>query len=161
MTLTKELLHEIFDYKDGLLYRKKITGPNVKVGDVVCGINNEGYSQACVNGKKYKTHRLVFLMHHGFLPEFVDHINGNRVDNRIENLRVATRTENAYNKRKQKSNTSGTPGVNWDSKSRKWRVRITKQGSRMNLGLFEDLELAQLVAMEARNKYHGEFANHG
>jgi hypothetical protein len=154
-------LHELFYYSDGLLYRRVSSRGKAKAGDVVGTIGGGGYLRVNVDGKLYNVHRLIYLMFHGELPNLIDHIDGNQLNNRIENLRAATKSQNAYNTRMFVSNTSGAKGVHWDKRSGKWMVRVRHNNERMYFGLFEDLELAELVAIEARNKYHGNFANHG
>lgn len=161
MELTKELLHELFEYRDGNLYRKVATCNKIKIGQPSSGFNNEGYSHTRVLGKKQKTHRLIFLMHHGYLPTTIDHINGDRSDNHIENLRDVSRSGNAQNAKLRTDNTSGVKGVFWNKQCKKWSVSVQVNKKPKYCGLYDDLELAELVAIEARNKYHGEFANHG
>jgi hypothetical protein len=108
--------------------------------------------------KIWKVHRLIFVLHHGYLPKEIDHINGDRADNRIENLRAVTRSENQCNRSALTSNTSGYPGVSWHKKSQAWVVRVMKNGKSHLLGYFKELELAGLVAAEARAIYHNGFA---
>ena len=91
--------------------------------------------------------------------EYVDHINGDRADNRIDDLLAANRSENQCNRSALSSNTSGYPGVSWHKKSGSWAVRLMKNGKTHALGYFKDLELAGLVSKEARAKFHGQFAH--
>lgn len=157
--VTKGMLHELFEYKNGVLYsrinRKQTT---IKEGDVIGGINDKGYLRTYVNNKHYKVHRLVFMMFHGYMPNEIDHINGIKTDNRIENLREVTRSQNLCNKTKLKNNTSGVKGVCFNNG--KWRVRVAINNKRISVGVFDDLELAELVAIEARIKFHGNYAKH-
>jgi hypothetical protein len=95
------------------------------------------------------------------LPKEIDHINGDRQDNRLENLREVTRSQNQLNKSLAKNNTSGTKGVSWHKKSKSWTVRLSVDKQSKNIGYFKDLELAELVAIEARNKYHGNYTKLG
>ena len=88
----------------------------------------------------------------------VDHIDSNRKNNRIENLRPATRSQNCSNTGIGKKNTSGCKGVYWKKDSKKWSVQIQANGKRINIGIFDNLELADLVAQEARDKFHGKYA---
>lgn len=99
-------------------------------------------------------------MHHGYLPDVIDHIDGDILNNKIENLRPATHTQNMRNTKLSSRNNSGVKGVNWDKKSNKWRVHISVDGKTKTFGRFKDMELAELIAIEARDKYYGEFARH-
>ena len=93
-----------------------------------------------------------------YMPKEVDHIDGNSLNNKIENLREANRSENVCNIGIKKTNTSGYKGVHWDKARNKWMVTVQKNKKIVFNKRFEDLELAVLVAEEARNKYHKEFA---
>jgi len=114
-----------------------------------------------VDRVSYCTHKVIFCMHNGFMPDMVDHINSNKLDNRIENLRLADKVTNGYNRGVQRNSKSGIKNVSWAKKANKWVVQITKDKKPAYCGYFEDLELAELVATEARSKFHGEYANHG
>ena len=114
-----------------------------------------------IDGKYYKNHRLIFLWNYGFLPKYIDHINGNPADNRIENLRAASLSQNQFNRKKSSTSTTGCKNVFFNKKDKKWVVKIRVNGTRKHLGTFSNLELADLVATEARDLYHKEFANHG
>jgi len=100
-------------------------------------------------------------MHHGFIPKEIDHINGNRLDNRIENLRSVNTMQNTYNGRLRSTNTSGAKGVVWHKGARKWMAQIGANGKHYYLGLFASLTEATEVVRKFREQYHGEFANHG
>jgi hypothetical protein len=159
--LTKEDALFLFDCIDGSLYWKNPTHGKAIKGSKAGFINNDGYYQISIYGKKFKEHQIVYLIKNGFIPKEIDHINGNRTDNRIENLREVTRSQNMCNKTTNKLNTSGSKNVSWKAKINKWQVAINFNGKRKYIGVFEDFEFAELVATEARNKYHGEYANHG
>lgn len=158
--ITQELVNQTFEYRDGLLYWKGISHPNkMRWIDKPAGsIHKTGYRHITWMGKVHKSHRLIFLMHNGYLPPEVDHINGDRADNRIENLRAANRSENQCNRNILVNNTSGYAGVSWHKKSQAWVVRVMKNGKTVLQQYFKDLELAGLVATEARNLYHGKYA---
>lgn len=149
-----ELLKNTFYYNDGHLYR-------IKTGKRAGCVRKDGYVQIRINYKFYLAHRLIYLLHYNTLPAIIDHIDGNQSNNKIENLREATRTQNGYNAKKWKNNTSGTKGVSFSTQRNKWRVRLIIKGVETHFGFFEDLELAALVANEARDKYHGVYARHG
>jgi hypothetical protein len=158
--LTQDLLKELFEYRDGVLYWKVSKATNIKVGDAAGYLNSNGYFYTKVNKKKYLNHRLIFLMHHGYLPQFLDHIDGNRVNNKIENLRPATPFENNRNARTRKDNTSGIKGVYWNKRAKKWMAKIKINKERKHIGCFKTLEEAAEAIKKAREELHGEFARH-
>ena len=158
--MNQALVAEYFDHKDGHLYWKKVIHPNKQylVGKEVGSIHPTGYRHVTWMNKPHKVHRLIFLLEHGYLPKEIDHINGDRQDNRLENLREATRSENQCNRGEIASNTSGYAGVSWHKHAKAWYVRVIKDGKSTIIGYFKDLELAGLVSQEARVLYHGKFA---
>jgi hypothetical protein len=152
------LLH----YEDGKLYWKTKQSRKTVIGAEAGTLRKtDGYRQIMIYRKVYRTHRLIYLYHHGYMPVKVDHKDNNPFNNHIENLRPATTSENACNVGFRPDNTSGAKGVTWDKSKNKWMVRVYANGRCLNLGRFKDFELADLVATEARVKYHKEFANHG
>jgi hypothetical protein len=159
--ITKQLCDSRYEYKDGVLYWKTSPSPRIKIGSSVGSLGIDGYFSTVVNYKRYFNHRLIFLMHHGYLPECIDHINNIPTDNRIENLREANRSENNYNSNLRISNKSGAKNVCWNKLQKKWVVSLGVNKKIKYFGTFEDFELADLVATEARNKYHKHFANNG
>lgn len=159
-TLTKEDLHDLFDYKDGNLYWK-ISKGTAKVNKIAGTLDGAGYYQIQINKKLYRTHRLIFLYHHNYLPEFIDHINGIKTDNKIENLRPATKSQNLFNSKLSKLNKVNCKGVSWDKDCKKWRVRVTVDGKPKCFGFYNDIDYAKFVANAMRYKYHKEFANNG
>ena len=160
--ITQAQVLELYDYKDGELYWKKNTDGKRPIGSKAGGdcVNSEGRKSVSVYGKRYPASRVIFLHQNGYLPFMVDHINGIKTDNRIENLRPATYPENNRNARIRKDNSSGCKNVCWRKDRKKWVVGIRINGKRINFGFFDDLELADLVAHEARDKYHKDFARH-
>jgi len=148
-----------FEYKDGELYRQN-SKYKKKIGHKVGKIDKEGYVVTFSNGKKYFVHRLIFLMHHGSLPERLDHIDGNRSNNKIENLRKADKYENQYNRKLAKNNTTGVKGVTWRKKEKRFLAICHVSGKRFELGYFKILEDAKKAVEEFREKHHGEFARH-
>ena len=161
---TIERLKKVFEYKDGILYWKVKPHPmafRVKAGDIADNIKSNGYKSVFVDGKAYPSHRIVYKIFNGNFDGFIDHIDGNPSNNKIENLRIATAQENQRNAKLRKDNTSGVKGVSFDKSKGTWRVRLQINKKPKIFGNFKDLEFAELVAMEARDKYHGKFANHG
>jgi HNH endonuclease/AP2 domain len=112
---------------------------------------------AIINGKPK-----VILMHRQILnvPDglVTDHINGDKLDNRRSNLRIATRAQNNYNVDSRKPSISGFKGVSWDRAKNKWQARITKDGKGMHLGYFDDPVFAAKVYDYYATKLFGEFA---
>ncbi len=151
-------LIERTEYRDGSLYWVDPPHKCLKVGTPVGSLSSNGYVKTNTKGKDILLHRAIFFAHHGYLPEFIDHINGDKADNRIENLRPATKAENTQNSKKQNRNTSGYKNVHFHKS--KWRVMLTIDGAQKTIGRFDDVELADLVAQEARNKYHKGFSRH-
>jgi len=157
--LTQTLLKELFDYKDGQLIRKVSRSRTAKTGDIAGALDKKsGYYRIGIKGKWYLLHRIIFMYHNGFMPEFLDHINGIPTDNRIENLRIATKQENSRNRGRHSNNTSGFKNVSWHKTHNKWGVSINVNCKKKHFGYYDDWELADLVAIEARDKYHGQFA---
>lgn len=149
-----EALRGLFYYKDGYLYNKVDRHKNPRDSRINNIPNSDGYMLLEVKGRYYKAHRIIYAICKGYMPKEVDHINGNRLDNRIENLRACTHAQNGANVN-QKKGISGVQGV--AKFGDKWRVRLGVNGVRRSFGLYDDLDLASLVAQEARDKYHGEF----
>ena len=98
--ITQELLKEHFEYRDGHLWWVKPTSKRIKIRQQFGCCNNEGYIFGGLRGKYYYEHRLIWLYHYGEWPkECIDHINGIKDDNRIENLREATKQQNNFNRK--------------------------------------------------------------
>ena len=152
-------LHELFDYRQGGLYWKVDKG-NIRKGTRAGYVLDTGYRQIRIDRRPHRVHRLVFLYHHGYLPNIVDHIDGDRRNNHIENLRDCTGSQNQYNSAIPSNNKSGIKGVSWDKYASKWVVRIGVGGKHRHFGYYDDLELAELVAYEAREHHHKDFARH-
>lgn len=119
-----------------------------------------GHFYGRLSGSNYYAHRVIWAMQTGAWPdETVDHINGDRSDNRWSNLRAATYAENGRNRGAQKNNTSGYKGVYFHKQSKKWHARIKAGSMNVSLGLHETAELASDKYRMATEEMHGEFAN--
>ena len=151
---------DLFEYIDGKLYWRVPRGTKIKAGQRAGHLQETGYWAINLNKKIYKEHRVVFFIHHGFFPNYVDHIDGNKLNNKIENLRECSQSQNALNQKTNKRNECGYKNVSLDKRCNKYRVQIQINGKDKFFGYHEDLELACLVAEEARNKFCGEFARH-
>jgi hypothetical protein len=159
-----ERLHELFEYKDGELYWKVKPSKHSRTSKVFAKAGHlkpNKYTTIGIDGKMYPLHRVVYKMFNGDFDGFIDHIDGNPSNNKIENLRVATPAQNQSNAKLRKDNTSGCKGVSFDKSKNKWKVRLQVNNKPILLGNFEDFEFAELVMLEARQKFHKEFANHG
>jgi|18_taG_2_1085343.scaffolds.fasta_scaffold39158_1 hypothetical protein len=141
-----------YDPETGMLTRikKKGTAP---AGPFTLGNHPNGYGYIRNNGKRYLAHRVAWYIHTGEIPDTVDHINGNKRDNRIVNLRNVTRAQNSQNMKMSKRNTSGIQGIRRVSKNR-WRANRSKEV----LGHFACIGLAIKARNEATAHYH---ENHG
>jgi len=160
MEITQQLVKELFEYRDGELYRRIGTSSNAKTGDKAGSLSGDGYLQTNINAKKYKNHRIIFLYHHGYLPEFIDHIDNNRLNNHINNLRETSILQNNRNARTRAGNTSGVKGVYWYKATQKWGVRINVNSKEKFFGYYHDINVAKFIVETMRNKYHGKFARH-
>jgi len=146
-----------FDYQDGQLIRK--IGRINEIGSIAgCVHKGTGYVHIKIKAKAFKAHRLIFLYHYGYFPEFVDHIDGNKQNNRIENLREASKQENCQNQKVRWTNSSGVKGVSWHKVNKKWKVALCKNYRSYYFGTYEDKELAELVSMEATDLLHENFS---
>lgn len=122
--------------------------------------NSKGYVEIRVAYRLVKAHRIAWAMTHGRYPACqIDHINGNRADNRLVNLREATNAQNQWNRPGRLLSPPGVKGVQLRSKG--WHATITANGVRYFLGVFPTLEEAQQRWIEAAKELHGEFAYAG
>jgi len=155
--ITQSRLKKLFryDHEAGVFVRIISTSSNAHAGDIAGCIGNRGYVQINISGRIYVAHRLVWLYVHGRWPvDEIDHKNGIRDDNRLKNLREATRAENQQNRSIISSNTSGYPGVDWNKRKMKWRARISINGQKKWLGYFDSPENAATAYQDAKHQIH-------
>ena len=100
----------------------------------------------------------MWAMHHGEWPEMLDHINGDRLDNRLKNLRPVSKRENNFNKKMRGDNTSGVIGVRWHKQRHKWNARIALDGKERSLGMYDNIEAAREARLKAELQYFGEYS---
>tara|TARA_R110000868_G_C10504686_1_gene731523 strand:+ start:54 stop:566 length:513 start_codon:yes stop_codon:yes gene_type:complete len=161
MSLEQNLIKELFEYRDGTLYNKITRGSNGKINTPAGCVNGDGRHQICIQGVIYKTHRLIFLLHNGWLPKCIDHIDGNQLNNKIENLRPATHSENMWNVGVKSNNTSGEKGVGWDKIKKRFVAYTFKNGKKIyaSPAYHNHFDTAVLAVRELRERIHGDFLN--
>ena len=159
---TKSKLNEKFQIIDGVLKWKASDCKRIKPGEDAGCKRKNGYIYVNLDGKIKAAHRIVWEMHHGCIPDdmYIDHINHIRSDNRIENLRLVSRIDNARNSNKSKANRSGVTGVSWNGQKRRWRAQITIFNRSINLGNFIEFNDAVNARKEAED-FYGFHENHG
>lgn len=155
--LTGARLRELldYDYLTGHFTRRVSLTHSVKVGDRAGTISKKtGYASIWVDGHLYYAHRLVWLYVYGMWPIQIDHINGNRIDNRLTNLRDCTNAENQQNIKGRSHNKSGFIGVHFDAWSGKWRASIKIDEKTIKLGRFSSKRDASEAYKEAKRQHH-------
>ena len=155
-----EELRRRFYIKNGDLYRRAATGgrPADEVAGwvTVCGVRP--YRKVSFKNRALYVHHVVYLLVHGELPEVVDHINGDSLDNRVENLRGGSQSQNMANARIGRANTSGFKGVTWHARAKKWAAQITVNGKCIYLGCYSSKDEAANAYAVGSKKHFGEFA---
>lgn len=152
------LIPEVLYYKDGNLYWKKKMSTRLLAGTKVGCQDTNGRLRFNHKKKNYSVHRVIYLMHHNTLPAVLDHIDGNCLNNRIENLREASQMQNMWNQKISKNNKSGVKGVCWNAHIKKWQAQCMVNGKRHNIGFFNDLNDAKSRLEQFRLTNHGKFA---
>ena len=155
--LTQEKVKDLFSYIDGKLYWNT-TGKGRKLSGIVGSLDGIGYLRTTINYKRYRIHQLVYLMHHGYIPKYIDHIDGNKLNNSIENLRECTQSQNCMNQKMKQNSKSGVKGVYWSKSMKKWAGEIIVKRQRVYRDYFDTLEEAATKMELARNKLHGTYA---
>ena len=131
------------------------------VGKVAGGLHKKlGYIVIGFKGKRYYAHRVAWRIVYGYWPDFIDHINGDRADNRISNLREVPKQDNHRNMKCFSNSTSKVPGVSFHKQVSKWRAYITVDTKQQSLGCFDTFEDA-VAARKLAEQVHGFHKNHG
>ena len=157
---TSERVRELFIYNEhtGILTRRISAGSRSQVGEVVGWKNNKGYLNVGIDSRKYPLHQVIWAYVYGEWPRVdVDHINCNKSDNRLENLRLATRQENQWNTGVRSSNSSGFKGVSFHKHSGKWQAQICINWKNKHIGKFDSPQLAHEAYCKAAALLRGEF----
>lgn len=158
----QQKLLNTFSYKDGELFWKHSHG-KIRAGDKISSVSKNGYKRVWLDGKHHYAHHLIWIMHNGdgSIPEGyqIDHIDHNRLNNNIWNLRLVTPIENNRNRGVSEYNTSGRVGVCWDKRRQKWYARISVHDKNLFLGYYNSFEDA-CAAREEAEKEFGFHENH-
>lgn len=144
---TKEQILDVFEHRDGGLYRKNTGKRGYKRPD--------GYVYSRLFGKAVGEHRLIHFLSSGEWPQQVDHINGIKDDNRTENLRSANNQQNSMNRVNARTKRKG---CYWQEKRKRWMVQIGVDGKRKTIGYYKTLKEAKKAYNESATKYFGEYA---
>lgn len=159
--LTQKRLKELLSYdpETGVFRWKIKLSFRTQIGSIAGTIHLQGYRLIHIQYKKYGAHRLAWLYCNGtWPPSALDHINRNKDDNRITNLRLATRRQNGINVGLNKANTSGFKGVHWHKRDEVWQVLIHVYKKKIYLGSYKDVMEAAKAYNKAAIRMHGEFA---
>lgn len=140
-------LHELleFDFEKGRMFWKFRPDERSQWNSRYSGkeaftSNTDGYKQGSIFGKLYLAHKVIYAAAHGVWPELIDHINQNRSDNRLCNLRSANKALNAHNSKMRVDNVSGVKGVSWFKRNACWRAYLTQGGRQIHLGYFPSIK---------------------
>lgn len=161
MEVTQDLVREIlhYDSETGIFtWKSRKRSGGVALGSVA-GTIKDGYIRIKILNKAYRAHRLAWLYVHGEWPSSrLDHKNGIKNDNRLDNLRLCTHAENIWNSKIPITNTSGYKGVCFNIGHKKWQASVTVKGKRLNLGYFDDPSTAHQAYVSAAKSHFGDFA---
>jgi hypothetical protein len=163
MESLEDSLKQQVEYKDGKLFWKACYNP-ASIGKECGWLGNRGYRAFKIGSKMLLTHRVIWFLHHNSWPtedKMIDHINGNKLDNRLENLRLATRSQNGANRKEHKNNTSGYRGVHWVKEDKNWRANIKVNNKIKSLGRYKTAEEASEVYELAADLLFGEYKRGG
>jgi hypothetical protein len=167
MRKAKEIPEEIFEHvkydensPSGLVWIKPKQGRRVG-GIAGCKHKITGYWLIGFNGKIYFCHRVIYKIFNkiNIQDTEIDHEDRNPDNNKIENLRIATRSEQNFNQGIRSNNTSGIKGIHWHKRYNKWVARISVNGKRHHLGYFDDKYEAERAVIKKREELHGDFAS--
>ena len=149
-----------FWYHDGFLYRTTAAGGE-KIGKKAGWLthcNGRPYWKLSIQRKTFYLHHAIFIFHHGYKPKYLDHIDGDSTNNRIENLRSATQSQNIANSGLSSKNTSGYKGVSYRKDTGKWSAQLMKNKKHISLGSYETKEEAYQAYIIGAKKYFQDFA---
>lgn len=152
----------VYDPFTGSLKWRTTKGSRAQAGSEVGYNHGPGYRRVEIDGVGYMVHRIIWCMVYREWPTFfVDHENLDKADNRLDNLRPATRSQNAYNRPRACNNTSGVKGVSWHKQKQQWYARVAHAGKTVFAKAFDFLEDAERAVIAIRYKLHKEYARNG
>lgn len=142
--LTMGRLRELLDYDAARgVFSWTTTRGKTSAGSVAGTTRRDGYIQICIDGRLYLAHRLAWMYVHGAWPNAaLDHVNRVKPDNRISNLREASKSQNAQNTSLRSTNTSGVKGVYWCARECRWIANIRLNGKQKHIGSYNTVEEA-------------------
>lgn len=152
------LIKQSFYQENGVLYWNKKSGSKVKK-HMRAGTLNKGYLRVLFSGNRFYNHQIIFFLENGYITKNIDHKDRDKLNNKPNNLRESTPTQNCANRGKRSNNTSGFKGVSLHKLTNKFQAEIEVSGKRIYLGLFESAELAAIAYNKEAIDKCGEFAN--
>jgi hypothetical protein len=161
MNLTREKLKEALEYnpETGKFFWKIRTSKRIHIGDEAGCLAGNGHILIRMYGKLYQASRLAWLYVYGENPlEEIDHKDVNSSNNKIDNLRLATRMQNQWNTRVTSRSKTGIKGVCWNKSSNKWHVQINHNNQRVYSAYFDDLNETKEAMLREREKWHSAFS---
>jgi hypothetical protein len=159
--LSRERLFEVVNYdpETGFFTWKKITSNRAKVGEVAGNIMKNGYWKIGIDKQDFYAHRLAWFYVHGYWPDkYIDHVDGNKLDNSITNLREATNSQNGANRGVPVHSRIGMKGVRRVPRSKRFAAQIQVRGGPRYLGMFDTMDEAHAAYFAAAREAFGEFA---
>ena len=151
----KELFSEFRSHRACSIWNNKYAGT-----PALSNIGDQGYMRGRIFKQDYKAHRVAWAVYHGYWPKVIDHIDGDRLNNRMSNLRETDLSGNARNSSIGAKNTSGHLGVGWITREKKWNASIKVNGKKISLGNYSEKSDAIKARKEAESEY-GFHINHG
>jgi hypothetical protein len=159
--MNQEEIKNRYVYKDGFLLRKNSSGGE-KAGSIAGWLaesrDKKFYYRLTINKKTYYVHQIVYLYHHGYIPSYLDHIDGDGLNNKIENLRECTQSQNIANSKLSKANSSGYKGVTYRKDTKNWQAQITVNRKNISIGSYKTKKEAAIAYKNVSKKIYGDFA---
>ncbi len=148
-----------YRHETGEFHWIKPTNRRIAAGAAAGALTDNGYLAITINGKKHLAHRLAWFVFYGTIPpEYIDHVNRIKTDNRISNLRLATMAQNAENREARSDNKSGFKGVSWCKNKKMWSAQIQRNGKNIHREFFTSKEDAAASYLKASAVIHGKFS---